>query len=293
MKIRVKEDTAGTLWHYPSQHKQATSATVTIYNSAGTEIQASTAATVDSVSTTLASDTARGARQIAVASATGITAGVKYMLVDSGRELEIEVRSVSGTTVYLVQPLTFAASSGATVKGHRLTYALTTTHTQNKDDNYRAHWSYVIATVTYTEDSLFDVVAAVEYYPTTIRDVIARHPRIADLLQTHDLDGFELLRTSWQQRVIPQMDAKGLRIERIKDLSNLIPYHVAIINEMIAEHEAMIDGDRITQLDIARQNSDNMLALYSTDVDWYDEDDDLSESDGEQNRNVSYFQVML
>lgn len=292
MKIRVKEDSTGTLWHYPSRREVPSAGTVTLYQSGGTSIQASTAATVDSVDTTIGADASRGARSLTVADSTGIAAGVRYLLTDSGQVADIEVKSVSGTTIYLVTPLTFAASSGATFKGYRLTYSLTATHTQDRGDNFRATWTYTVGAATYAEDSLFDVVSAVEYYPTTLADVAARHPRIPDLLYDGDLDGFELLRTAWVQRVVPQMDAKGLRIERIRDLANLVPYHVAIVNELVAENEAMTDADRIEQYELAKRNSEAMLSLYSADVDWYDDDDDLAEGEGEAHRSTSYFEVL-
>ena len=67
------------------------------------------------------------------------------------------------------------ASVAATVNATtgEMTYSLTTTHTADKDLDYRATWSYVIGGVTYTEEQLFDVVLSRLSIPITDGDLFA------------------------------------------------------------------------------------------------------------------------
>jgi len=52
-----------------------------------------------------------------------------------------------------------------------MTYALTTTHTDSKDLNYKASWDYVVGATTYYEDTLFDVVLSILSIPVTDDDL--------------------------------------------------------------------------------------------------------------------------
>lgn len=67
------------------------------------------------------------------------------------------------------------ASAVATVNATtgEMTYALTTTHTADKDLDYRATWSYVVDTVTYIEEQLFDVVLSRLSIPITDDDLFS------------------------------------------------------------------------------------------------------------------------
>jgi len=67
------------------------------------------------------------------------------------------------------------ASVAATVNATtgEMTYDLTTTHTADKDLDYRATWKYVIGGVTYTEEQLFDVVLSRLSIPITDGDLFA------------------------------------------------------------------------------------------------------------------------
>ncbi len=54
-----------------------------------------------------------------------------------------------------------------------MTYSLTTTHTADKDLDYRATWSYVVGGITYTEEQLFDVVLSRLSIPITDDDIFS------------------------------------------------------------------------------------------------------------------------
>jgi hypothetical protein len=66
---------------------------------------------------------------------------------------------------------------------------------------------------------------------------------------------------------------------------------MAYVNELVAEHDAMIDRDKLEQYQVAKNNCNEVLALISTDVDWYDTDDDLAAGDDEQHVNRRGFTV--
>lgn len=67
------------------------------------------------------------------------------------------------------------ASAVATVNATtgEMTYSLTATHTADKDLDYRATWSYVVDTVTYIEEQLFDVVLSRLSIPITDDDLFS------------------------------------------------------------------------------------------------------------------------
>ena len=278
---QFKEDTAGTLAFYPPEQAVASAGTVALYAPGGSVLQAAAAVTIDSASTTLASAATDGARSVVLTSATGTAAGIKYLLQEAGKTHVVEVRSMSGTTAYLVGELTADFTTAATWKGYRQTYALTATHTADRADNYRADWAYTIASVAHTATTSFDVVSAPDWWPTTIADVVGRYDRVGLLLDSRDLDGYELLRTSWQHMLKPALAARGMRIERIRDYDHLVPLHCACVNELLAENAAMIDPNALVMFELAKARRHEIQASITSDVPWYDSDDNLAADGGE------------
>jgi len=291
MKSKFLTDTAGTLAFYPPELGASSAATVALYYPGGGTLQAAATATRDSTSTTLSAAAAKGARSVVVTSATGITVGTRYLVAAGGLTVDVEVKSISGTTIYITAPLSAPMASGATYKGWLLSYALTTTHTDVIDQSYRAEWVYTIATVAYQSQQTYDVVAALDYYETTLADVIARHPRISAMLYDWQQDGDDLLETVWQQMVVPALRARRMRPELLMDKGGLVPVHVAHVNLHVAEHEAMLSSDRLEQLDVAKVNAESTLQLYSSAVDWQDESEDLQLDADEEHQVQTYIGI--
>ncbi len=83
----------------------------------------------------------------------------------------------SAATIILKNPAgnDIQAETAATVDATtgEMTYALTATHTADKDLDYRATWKYTIATVDYYEEQLFDVVLSRLSIPITDDDLFA------------------------------------------------------------------------------------------------------------------------
>lgn len=291
LKQRFREDTAGTLVAYPPIDATPSAASVTIlYPDGLTELQAATAMTIGAVSTTVSAAT-RGARSLTVASATGIVAGRRYLVTSAGRSFQAEVRSISSSTIYLVGKLPFDVAATSPLKELAATYALTTTHTATRDTNYIAKIAWTIASAAHYSVETFDVVSVAGWYPTTISDLFARYPRAALLLEEKDLDGYETLRTAWEQMLVPSLRSRGLKIDRVRDTHQLIPLHVAFVNEMLAEHAAMVDADRMPQFELAQKRRMEAEAAITSDVDWYDADDDLAVGGGEERRNFRGFRL--
>ena len=290
---RFVEDATGTLEFYPPEQGVASAATVALYQSGNSEIQAAASATIASASTTVAAAVAKGARSLTVASATGVAADQRFLVQEGGRVWVCDVEDIATTTLYPRQRVPFALTTAATVKGYRLSYAITATHTEDRDDNYRAHWAYTIGGVAFTYDQTFDVVSAypADVFPTTLDDVTASYPWVKQHLLDHDLDGARMLATVWSMGLVPLLSSRSMRIERVRDLAALVPLHVALVNKHLIENLAMIDPDYIERLHTAREIVDSMVQYVLADVSWYDSDDDLSVSDGEEHVARTYIAV--
>lgn len=81
----------------------------------------------------------------------------------------------SSATITLYKPdgSTLQASASATVNSTtgEMTYSLTTTHTADRDVNYKASWAYVVSGTTYYQDQLFDIVRSILSIPITDDDI--------------------------------------------------------------------------------------------------------------------------
>jgi len=138
--------------------------TATVYSPNGGSDQ-TPSVTLDTVATTLSGAASAGATSVTVTSATGIVAGRRYLLAggeDAGGET-VTVRAVSSTLVTLVRPLRWAAASGASFVGHRVTLSLSAIASEAR--HYRAEIAWAVSAVTQPPFVVpFDVV---RYWPRT------------------------------------------------------------------------------------------------------------------------------
>jgi len=296
MKVNFREDTAATLELYVPEKSAVTSGTVALYRSTGEEIQAAAALTADTTSATCANTASQGASSLVLAN-TDVTgtfvAGRKYVLKEAGQSWEFTCKSasagVSNTTLYFTQRLPFAVTTDSTIESHRISYALTATHTEERDENYYATWVYVVDSDTKYATQTFDVVASVEWYSTTWDYVRGTYTWIDDIgLDDDDLDAYNMLRSAWTNRVVPALAVKGIDIARVRDIDQLRPLHAALVSETVAQNEAMRDPQKVEAYDIAQQNSANVLEMLIAATSWYDEDDDLVAERTEEEHLVQY-----
>ena len=290
MSLRFRNDTAATLVFYPPENAPSSAGTVTLYTPGGSVIQSAAAVTCDSVATTIGAAVARSAQSVTVASASGISAGKKYVIAEGGRSQVVTVRSLASTTLYLEDRMAFALTTSATFKGFSLSYSLTSTHTDVIDRNYRAHWAYTISGVSYQAESYFDVVAYDSAYTTTWSDVLARHGWIQEEVRTADLDGSTYLDTAWEI-VRERFRARQMYLDRVRELDQVKGMHCAAVNWLLADERAMRDPAMLPLLEQAERRLTTASDDLFSNLAFYDEDDDLAASDGEEARVVPQWVV--
>lgn len=95
---------------------------------------------------------------------------IKLTIYDNNRA----IIPTSGTvTLYKPSGAVLQAAAAVTVSSTtgEMTYALTTTHTDDTGLNYKAVWAYVVSSVTYYRTQLFDVVKSILAIPITDEDL--------------------------------------------------------------------------------------------------------------------------
>lgn len=285
-KPKYIEDRTGTLTWYPPQDGVASAATCELYQPGGSVLKAAASATIATASTTIGANVSEGARSYTVASATGISAGDVLLVEEAGRVWHCELKSLSGTTLYPYGEVPFALTTSATVKGYKLTYALSADETADIAENYRAEWVYTIGGVEYLEDQLWDVVAADDQYQTRHRHLVSMYSWVASQLDTQDKDAHEHLRTAWELYLVPRLRQKGIHIEKVRNTQRLIPLHCAVAQEVMAYNDFMDNPDLRERWEGAQDEAQHQLDILSADSGWYDENQDLAVSDEEEHRQV-------
>ncbi|MBE9552420.1 MAG: hypothetical protein IMF05_03040, partial [Proteobacteria bacterium] len=218
MKQRFKKATAGVIALVPREGPPVTSATVALYDSGANVLQAAAAATLSTADTTISAAVALGADTITVVSATGIVEGVEVWIGTTGTDiLELcRVKSVATLVVTLQAPLQYAHVSGSEVKGSRITYALTTTHTATASRNNRALWAYTVDSTSYEATQLFDIAESVFKLlitPSDLRKKIPHNLRYA----AQDLSDLELI-VEAENAIYTDLTRRDLRPDLIRDL---------------------------------------------------------------------------
>lgn len=102
----------------------------------------------------------------------GTTDTIRLTVYQNNRALipsaaTITLRKPDGTELQAETAATVDCTTGD------ITYALTTTHTANKDLDYRATWKYTVDSVDYYEEQLFDIVLSRLSIPITDDDLFA------------------------------------------------------------------------------------------------------------------------
>jgi len=291
----LRNDTDGSIFFYNPERERPTNAYLTIYKPGGEVLLAETLATTSSVNTTISGSAVKGANSFSLSSSSGVIAADYYLVSEDGKTFEMECRAIGGTTFTSNTKTQFALTNAATFQGYKISYSLSSTLTDEIGDNYLVVWKYSFddgSTYQYKE-TVFDVVASVNWYPTKITDVISRFPRIQDYLDSYDIDGEVLLRTAWDQKLIPLLNSKGMDITRVKDLEQLIPLHVVFVNLILVENDVMQDTNKFQQLELARSFVEEIDDKISSKIVWYDADQDLKDSGNETKANFTIRRVLL
>lgn len=225
--------------------------------------------TVDPVSTTVTTAAVIGDTSIAVASAAWVK-GRRYLLADVDGVMVVTAdKTVTGTTLYLTEPLERAVSTSATVKGWAITKALTAAQTALVGNGV-AVFRAVVDGVTISWSHAFRVVRRMVVIPLTGADLTAAYPLVHSLKPaTQTLD--EAIDAAWAYRLLPTLLAKGVREEDIVDAEVLRPLlalacvlHLAVLSRSADPtwRDGLIaDYERLTATTFSR-------------VDWHDEPQD-------------------
>lgn len=134
----IVKDEGGTLELY--LHERPSTATVSVENDLGTDIIETANATISDFSASLASGAVSGATSISLSDATGLTAEM-FASFATPRE-EVQVKSVSGSTAELWQPLLYDHATSATIDSPRVHYEVSSSQA-NVDTFYggRVIWT--------------------------------------------------------------------------------------------------------------------------------------------------------
>lgn len=221
--------------------------------------------TVDPLSTTVTAAGAVGDTTLTVASAAWVK-GRKYLVDDvDGTVLVTAAKTVTGTTLYLTEPLERVISTSATVKGWAITKALTTAQT-DLTGNAVAVFRAVVGGVTYSWTEAFRIVRRMVVVPLTGPELTAAYPIVHSLKPaTASLE--EIIDAAWEYRLLPKLGAKSVIEEDIVDAEVLRPLlalacvvHLAMLSrsaDPVWRDALVADFDRLTESTFAR-------------VDWHD-----------------------
>lgn len=184
------------------------------------------AATADSVSTTIGAAASKGATSITVASATGIAEGRQYAIglgaVDDD-SVVVKVRRQVGTTLTLTEGLPVAVAQSDTLKGFRVSHALTADETETSGEGL-AVWKAAYASgETRTWDQQFWVVRQRLHHTLTVTRLTSKYPQVLRLRPPTDEKLQEVIDAAWEDRVIPALEGRNIDVWTIKSAARLEP----------------------------------------------------------------------
>lgn len=269
--------TGSVVFDCPSRPSGAGTAVVKTVN--GGELETVTPV-LDSVSTTLSAATVPGASSVTVASATGISAGHRYLVdgaEDAGGEA-LTVLSVSSTTVTTVRRLQRAHASGATFKGSRLTFAITTASTPSPGRNFRVEWTSPEGVVTAIP---FDVTRYAPVSSLTAEDLLDDDPQLLRRVAVGEYLPARIAR-AWD--IILKHIAQNYRPGGLIGTIDLTIAHSYLVRALIQEGAGKAD-EAVKQLDDLRtrytQERDNALGAAA-----YDENQTGRARNNQVNRTI-------
>lgn len=284
---RVLKDSTETLYAYPTLSPDGrvvsgvpSSATVRIGTTSTAIPTSADNATVDAVSTTVTASASEGDTSVTVSSATFVH-GVKYLVEDPGKfPLVVEsAHSATGTTLYLKDPLPHALTTSATVKGLRVSHALTADETSEEGPGI-AVWSCTVDGVAFTFTDSFRVVRRITQIPLTVDDLIRTYPVVLRLRERSDVGLDEVIASAWEYRVLHRLAAKGVRDEDIVDSEVLRPMlALACVLHLVALDES---ADPVWRDSLVAEYERTVEATFGR-VDWYEHTQDADPAPSQTN----------
>jgi|6_EtaG_2_1085325.scaffolds.fasta_scaffold00418_6 hypothetical protein len=273
--MEIMKGTAATLITYAPKLGVPSSATVR-YRTPNTSMAAEgsgSAATVDSVSGATNAAASEGDTTLSFASDPTAVPGRKYMLnVGGDSSLGVLVEK-TGTTTTIAEPLPLDVSSGTSLLGIAITYALTTAETDIAGEGI-ARWTATVGGVELTWDQPFWVVKALSAYQLTPTVLTQMYPIVHEQRSPTDTDLTELIQGAWDGAVFPDLEANGIKVDRIKSWGRITPVHAAAcVRHLIINDDS---ADPIYRDFWNQEYARSIETLFASRRFWYDEDDSLA-----------------
>ncbi len=245
MGQRVLRGSTATLETYPPVLAQATGTPTARIGTASVPLpDAGSNATVDSVSTEVSGDAYAGRVEVAVDSATWVR-GRQYIAESTTGDLFPIMASTDGAadTLYLKEPLPTALLTDSTIKGYRISIALTALQTADIGDQCVVEWTATLNGVTMTWSETFEVVARDGAYTLNAVTLSQSSPFCRRMGGDTDPDFSEMIDAAWRRYVKPALLAKGIRPGLFISRDELEPAHIAACEHFAAQNAIDMPAD--------------------------------------------------
>jgi hypothetical protein len=197
-----------------------------------------------------------------VDSATGITTKRLYKV---GTQV-VEVKSITGTTLTLTEPLLGPVADGSAFEGMAYFAAYTTDHTSDEGTG-RIRWISDLD----TWDQAFEITEQTRFYALRAPRLTSRYSIVHDLRSPDDDDLTEALDAGWY-KLERDLRAQGLDMDLIRSWDYLEDAHATAVVVQLLRNNSRYEEDFKDDWD-AEYLAARASALASKRF-WYDEDDD-------------------
>lgn len=266
-------DSTQSLATYPPVLAQASAATVRVQTPAQSLQATGDSATIDTISVLTTAAAAEGATSITVASAAWVKDVQYFVATTTGETFVVESQETeTGTTLTVKSPLPMAVPSSSTVKGWRITHALTAAETAQAGEAH-ALFTATLGGVSYTWAHQFRIVRRNAAYSLNAQGLATLAPRAQNLKPSTDKDFTESIRAAWERYLLPSLEAKQIHVERIFSWGRLEAAHAAAVEMMLLQQA----GRDPAIVDDARKEYLRTLEATLAGVDfWYDAPDEAA-----------------
>lgn len=270
MGQRVLRGSTATLETYPPVFAQASAATARVRTPTFELPDDGVAAAVDSLSTTIDADADAGEVSLTVASATWVR-GRRYVATSTIDERVVLLAGTSGadTTLSLQEPLPTQLQATSTIKGMRISLALTAPQTAELSEACVVEWTATLDGVEHTWSDDFAIVERNQTYLLDSVKLTQSSPFCRRMQSDADADFSEMIEAAWSRYVELPLLAKGIKPDLIISRSELVPVHIAACEHFAAQ--SSLDIEQATRDEKKEElNSALSMVLNSTSL-WIDD----------------------
>ncbi len=270
MSQKVLRGSTATLETYPPVYAQATGQpTARIGTPAVSMPTSGSNATVDSLSTDVSGDAAEGDTEIEVTSAAWQRAR-RYVAESTTGAVFPIISGSSGAadTLYLQEPLPTPLATGSTIKGYRLSIALTAEQTASIGNACVIEWTAILDGVSHTWAEDFAIVERDGEYTLDHITLTRSSPFCKRLQADSDPDFSEMIDAAWRRYVKPALLAKRIRPELFVSREELEPAHIAACEHLAAQSSQ--DMDSQVRDEKRREYSQALDLVLASDSLWID-----------------------